>query len=183
MWSAFERGEITQKELRIRRFEYLLENLEMDAAAVDFSAHYLKGLAESGHLIPGARELLGDLSERGFLLAVVTNGLPDVQYRRMKKAGIDSFFEKIFISGEMGCQKPDRQFFDLTLAGLGSPDPRECLVIGDSLSSDIQGGINAEIATCWFNPQGTSDTGGVKPDYTIGSLEELLQILPGGAEI
>ena len=180
VWEAFERGEITQDRLRILRFELLKERLNLASTARELSETYLEDLREGGHLIPGARELLEELGNRGHLLALVTNGLKDVQYRRLEKGGILRYFRHVFVSEEMGVQKPQEEFFRRVLEVLGGPERKDCLVIGDSLSSDIRGGLNAGIATCWYSPAGGEPPSDCRPDWRIAALEELPGLLAQG---
>jgi len=183
VWEAFERGELTQERLRILRFELLKERLNLTSTARELSDTYLSDLREGGHLIPGAGELLEELENRGHLLALVTNGLKDVQYRRLERGGILRYFRHVFISEEMGVQKPQVEFFRRVLEVLDGPEKADCLVIGDSLSSDIRGGLNAGIATCWYSPAGEEPPADCRPDWRITALEELPGLLAQGETI
>jgi FMN phosphatase YigB (HAD superfamily) len=127
-------------------------------------------------MIEGASGILDKLSSR-YVLTLITNGISSVQRSRLKAAGIEKYFKKIVISEEIGFKKPDKKFFDEALRQNINPLKEEILVIGDSLSSDILGGINYGLDTCWYNPEGKTNTSGITPEYEISSLDELLKIV------
>ncbi len=177
-WEAFERGEINQVQLRTQRFAGLIDELVLKISPPDMSEIYLKELSRCGQLIPNALEVLGKLHESGdYNLVIVTNGLKDVQYDRLKAGGIHDFFNEIIISEEIGSQKPEREFFEKTFSILGNNNNEEYLIIGDSLSSDMMGGIGSGIKTCWFNPEQSPGNENIIPDYEISDLNELFPLL------
>jgi len=137
---------------------------------------YREQLNESAVLIDGALEILEYLS-RKYDLYVITNGVSKTQYNRLAKSGIDRYMKDIFVSEDAGCQKPRKEFFEYCFKRLGTDDVSQMLVIGDSLSSDIRGGNNAGIDTCWFNRKGDSCPADISVDYEIRHLEELKKYL------
>ena len=175
-WSDFEKGLLTQEVLRYRRFELFLEKLEHHADPHAFGTHYLEGLASSNHMISGARKLLDELKGK-YQLVMVTNGLKEVQRPRIANTQVEHYFEEIVISDEIGVAKPHQGFFDHTFESIGHPPKDQVLVIGDSLSSDMKGGNNYGLSTCWFNPKGKENNSEVQPDYEIRDLKELWGII------
>ena len=194
IWQEFERGEISVIELKTQRFSRLFQSLARripngspDApellknlntiTAQRASDCYLSFLGRAGHLIPGAFDLLTTLENR-FRLVLVTNGLAATQRGRLEASGIGRFFEAIVISEELGVQKPDPAFFAAMEQLLASPLEKErTLIIGDSMSSDMLGGINYGIDTCWYNPMGAGNLSQVPVTHEVSSYAELLTIL------
>lgn len=172
LWSELEKGNITSKRLRVKRFELLLDELSLNADAEMFSKNYLDALGQTGFLIAGALEILNKL-QGIFKLAIITNGIKETQQGRFKKADLNKYFEQIIISEEAGIAKPDKGFFDYTMDKIGFHNKKELLIIGDSLNSDILGGNLSGIDTCWFNPKGKINKTDIKPDYEIKDLMEL----------
>ena len=174
VWGEFERGEILPQDLRLKRFRLLFDELQVSLDPQDFSTQYLENLARASDLLPDAAVVLEVLS-RNYHIALVTNGLKDVQRPRLERSSIRPFIEKIFISEEMGVAKPDPGFFDTVFREVGNPPKSKVLIIGDSPTSDMQGGINYGIATCWFNPFGK--TSELPITHEINALKQLLDIL------
>ena len=174
VWAEFERGETTAAELRLKRFRLLFDEIGLPLDPSDFSQRYLENLAQASDLFPGTTGLLQALSGR-YHIALVTNGLKEVQHSRLEHSAIRPFIEKFFISEEMGVAKPYAGFFEAVFREIGHPAKAEVLIIGDSLTSDMQGGINYGIDTCWFNPAGKTTT--LPVTYTIKTLGQLLEIL------
>ena len=133
-------------------------------------------LAIGHYFMPGAPELLEELY-RKYRLYIVSNGTAKVQEGRIGSSGIAKYMDGIFISQILGANKPDKQFFDTCFAEIPDFSLSETVIIGDSLSSDIKGGINAGITTVWFNPKGLSNDGGIKPDFTVKTLSEIPAVL------
>lgn len=180
LWKAFERGEIEKKEIRESRYTKLFEKYGIEADGLAVEADYEIFLGEGHDLIPHAKEMLAYLAER-YPLYVVTNGFAAVQKNRQKLAGIDRFMTQNFISEEIGYQKPQKEFFDHCFLRISPAiSPKEVLLIGDSLTSDILGAKNAGIDSCWFNPDGAVNDRGVEPDYEIRCLTELKKLLSEG---
>jgi 2-haloacid dehalogenase len=173
VWSEFERGELTAEALRLKRFRRLFEEIQVQLDPVEFSQKYLDNLAQTSDLITGAKQILQILSGQ-YRLAIVTNGLSEVQRSRLERAGIMKFFEKIFISEELGTPKPEIGFFNEVFKKIDNPAKNKVLIIGDSLSSDMWGGIQYGIDTCWFNPGGEITE--LPVTYIIKTLGELKNI-------
>jgi 2-haloacid dehalogenase len=174
VWKEFERGEVTSQALRTKRFELFFDHIgaTLDPQAV--SPLYLQNLALGTDLLPGAEEVIRAVKGR-YHLALVTNGLSDVQRPRLEHSVLRDCFEKVFISEELGAAKPTREYFDAVFAGIGHPPRESVLIIGDSLTSDMQGGVDYGIATCWYNPNGKTTELAVT--YVIKELLELNKIL------
>lgn len=175
-WQRLERGTMTREEVLVGRFELLFRELGIAASARAVQDHY-EALLESGHyFVPGAPELLEELYPR-YELYLISNGNLRTQEGRLKSAGISPFFKGIFISEVIGVNKPAKAFFDACFTAIPGFRREDALIIGDSLSSDILGGINAGVRTCWFNPDGIPLSGSVRPDYEIHALGELPALL------
>ena len=176
-WRALERGEITRDQVLIGRFERLFEEMEIEVSANDAQDLYQKLLSYEHDFLPGGKEMLDALTESGkYKLYMATNGIPEVQYPRIKDSGIGKYFEKIFISYEIGYPKPKIEFFEGCFAQIDGFKKDECIIVGDSLSSDIRGGINAGIKTCHLN-RFNIGYGDIVPDYTINNLSELAPLI------
>ena len=177
LWDAFARGEVDQDYLVVERFAALARVYDMDWDSARVNRDYLNGLGEEAHLLPGAMEFCRTLSEMGLTLAIATNGMPVAQWGRYTRTGMDKVIPHIFISMELGVQKPLPAYFDKVCAALNITDRSRAVMIGDSLSSDILGGNNAGIDTIWYNPKGAPLTGSARPTYTVSSYEEIVTIL------
>lgn len=176
VWELLERGEITRPELLLRRFRLLYEELGVSRSPEETQEHYEAFLAQGHFFMEGAQELLDRLHGR-YKLYMVSNGTAQVQAGRLESAGIKPYFEEIFISETIGINKPEKAFFDYCFARIPDFDPDQAIIVGDSLSSDIRGGNNAGIRTCWMNPQGKPRRPGIHVDYEIRSLAEIPGIL------
>jgi 2-haloacid dehalogenase len=178
LWVKLEQGEISSQRLRVQRFEVLAEALEVELNASDFSDDYLLNLGDECVLLPGAAEVVEDLS-RDHGLALATNGIAAVQRSRFSASSIKRHFRALVISEEVGFAKPDSGFFSQLFSQMGDPSKAEVLMVGDSLSSDIAGGSGFGIDTCWFNPSGQSNGSSVAPTHEIIELSELFEIARG----
>jgi YjjG family noncanonical pyrimidine nucleotidase len=176
LWKQFEQGTISQQVIKVLRFEQLGEALTIDLDAEEFSYKYLLHLSEGTDLIDGARKIIEYLSDKVDLV-LITNGLTIVQRPRIKNSGLENYFKEVIISEEVGFAKPDTKIFDITFERLNFPAREDVLIIGDSLSSDIAGGINYGIDTCWYNPSGKDGNADFQCTYTIKELNEIMHIL------
>jgi len=176
LWQALERHEITQAVLRPRRFERLLEAIQVSTSVDRLSSIYLERLAISAELNEGAYEVLGTLAKT-CRIAIVTNGLQSVQCSRLERSPIREFVTELIISEEIGAAKPHMAFFEAASARTGHPPKSDILLIGDSLTSDIRGGTDYGIDTCWYNPAGVPRPEGLAITYEIRHLPELLELL------
>jgi len=183
LWRAFERGEIQQEELMVERYARFLreEGISGDPAA--WNDYGLHCLLEYPLLLPGALEVCQTLSKQ-YILALVTNGLPSVQRGRLQRSPLAAYFgNRVYISGELGCRKPEKLFFDRVLTDLKALDtPRLALVIGDSLSSDIQGAQNAGLDSVWISDR-DAVPGEPEPTCRVENLAALSTLLHETREI
>ena len=175
-WEALERGEMTKDVVLVERYRRLKDHFgfNYDPAAVNEA--YELALQKEGHLLPGALELLNELFGK-YRLFLASNGVLTTQKCRLDIAGIKKYFEDIFISEVIGAEKPSKMFFDRCFESISNFDPDKAVMVGDSLTSDIKGGINAGIKTCLYAPNGIKKDSPVVPDYVIHSLEELPALL------
>ena len=175
-WKRLELGEISREEVKVGRYRELFKTIGVECDPVKATAYYESMLAIGHYFMPGAPELLGELY-RKYRLYIVSNGTAKVQEGRIGSSGIAKYMDGIFISQILGANKPDKQFFDICFAEIPDFSLSETVIIGDSLSSDIKGGINAGITTVWFNPKGIENDNDIKPDYTIKELSEVPGLL------
>lgn len=175
-WKRLELGEISREEVKVGRYRELFKTIGVECDPVKATAYYESMLAIGHYFMPGAPELLGELY-RKYRLYIVSNGTAKVQEGRIGSSGIAKYMDGIFISQILGANKPDKQFFDICFAEIPDFLLSETVIIGDSLSSDIKGGINAGITTVWFNPKGIENDSDIKPDYTIKELSEVPGLL------
>lgn len=176
IWIELEKGLITQEKLKIDRFSRLAKQLNIDFDPSDFSKCYMKHLANASFLYDGSMELIETLSKY-YRLSIVTNGLKDVQNKRIRKSPIAKYFEDVVISEEINLSKPNPEIFNHALKNLEHTNKCSVLMIGDSLTSDIQGGINAGIDTCWYNPNKKSNASGIMPTYEVSNFKALSHLL------
>jgi 2-haloacid dehalogenase len=176
LWQALEKQEISPAVLRFRRFELLLENLQMRGPSDQMSSVYLEQLAICSQLLEDAHDVLQALHKTSRIL-IVTNGLQAVQRSRLTNSAIRDLITDIVISEEIGSAKPHTTFFDAAFSCAGNPPKKDVLIIGDSLTSDIQGGVNYAIDTCWFNRAGNPRPEHPPITYEIRQLRDLLDLL------
>lgn len=167
-WKLLELGKLTRAEVKIRRFELLFKEKHFDVSATEAAKLYETLLAQGHYFMEGAEELLETLYG-DYRLYLVTNGTLSVQKGRLKSSGIRRYFEDIFISEEIGYNKPSIEYFNCCFSKIPDLKKESAVIIGDSLTSDIQGGINAGIRTIWFNPNHETAKG-IHPDYETDSL-------------
>lgn len=176
IWRELEEGLITQAKLKTERFRRLIKKLDLNFNENDFSDIYMKHLANGSFLFDGAIELIEDLSSK-YILSIVTNGLTSVQEGRLKKSTIAKYFKDIAISENIGIAKPHPDIFEHAINNIGIFNRDEILMIGDNLNSDIKGGINYNIDTCWYNPNKLENKTELKPTYEISNYTELRNLL------
>lgn len=176
IWKEFEDGLITQKKLKVERFKRLSDKLNAGFDETAFAKSYMKHLSNASFLYDDTVGLVESL-HKNYRLTIITNGLTDVQDNRIRKSIIAKFFEDIVVSEEVEVSKPDPKIFEHALNNIKHTDKSKVLMVGDSLTSDIQGGINFGIDTCWFNPNKIVNKTGIKPTYEISNLMELKDIL------
>lgn len=176
-WEALEKGELTKPEILVGRFREFFETEGLPVEkAESFNAEYQVRLGDTVVFCDNGFELVqkykGQLKQYA-----VTNGTKVAQDRKLKNSGLDTLFDDIFISDVLGVEKPNIGFFDFVFAKIGDYAKEEVLIVGDSLTSDMQGGVNAGIITCWYNPKGLSNTKEINVDFEIRNLWEIEQIL------
>jgi 2-haloacid dehalogenase len=176
LWQALERQEITQAVLRYRRFELLLESIQLNGSPEQMSSVYIEQLAICSELMDGAEEILRALAGK-CRIAIVTNGLQAVQRSRLAHSAIRDLIADIIISEEIGAAKPHNAFFEIASARLGHPAKGDILIVGDSLTSDMQGGVNYGIDTCWYNPASEPQPDHLPITYEIKTLHQLLEVI------
>ena len=175
-WELLEEKKITREQVLIRRFQLLFGELGVHASCEDTQHCYENMLAKGHDFMPGAPELLELLKGR-YQLYLVSNGTAMVQDCRLRDSGIEKYFQGIFISERIGVDKPQKEFFDRSFATIPDFDPSQAMIIGDSLTSDIRGGNNAGIQTCWYNPKHKPRRADIHVDYEISDLLELPKLL------
>ena len=174
LWNAVERGEMSPNDVRYARFRHFVDETGVDADPVEMADLFVEGLGRFGRLYPGAEVMLEMLSRQA-TLGLVTNGIGEVQRRRISRLGLDRYFSAYVISGEAGVAKPDPRIFETISDMLGNPAGSTMLMVGDSLTSDMAGGANFGIDTCWYNPHGRI-ADGTKPTHEIRDLRQLLEV-------
>lgn len=176
VWQAFEQGKITTLTLRQQRSHDFLAAIGADISPQQFTETYLHHLGQQNMLLEGAEEVIQALSAV-YELMLITNGLKEVQRARWATSSLRPYFADIVISDEIGAAKPDKRIFDTAFTRMNNPSRVQVLMIGDSLSADIQGGIDYGLDTCWLNPQGKPAPNHLPITYEIQNLRELLAIL------
>lgn len=174
LWEGLELGHYKKSEILTLRFEQFLNKFDFKGDPVAMNKTYLSGMANYIQMIEGAKTVL-DFVKNKFVTVMITNGVTVAQNAKLDQAHLRPYFDHIIISDEVGAHKPTTEIFDHMTRLIGGYDKSDIIIVGDSLTSDIQGGINYGIDTCWYNPnEKTSDK---KITYTIKHLNELLQIL------
>lgn len=175
-WKMLEQGEITREELRVKRYERFLAEIGAAVAPSRAAAIYEDALARGHFFIEGAERLIKTLSGE-YHLYILTNGFAKTQNGRLASAGVRAYFKDVFISQELGADKPSEQFFEACFARIPQFRREEAILVGDSLTSDILGGNRMGICTVWFNPREVKNQTEIHPDYEISRLEQLYSIL------
>ncbi len=178
LWREFEQGKVTKPFLQQARFGRLFEQLGVDADTDAAKQLYVENLAECAFLLPGAEALCKRLVEMGCRLYLATNGISIVQHRRLEKSPLKAYMSDIFVSEDIGTQKPNIKYYQYIFDKISLIDKSQALMVGDSLTSDMAGGLRAGLDTCWYNP-GHLAVEGVQPLYEIAALEDLFAIVEG----
>ena len=177
LWHQLEKGQLRRDKLMAERFTRFLKAVNAAGSGAEMNQYYLDQLSNHPDLAaPNVLDVMKELAEVA-TLAVVTNGFDRVQSRRVAESGLKEFVEEVFVSEKLDSEKPNRKIFDTALRSLGVENRERVLMVGDSLTSDIQGGVNAGLDTCWFNPGHAENPGKVSPTYEIASLEELYPLV------
>lgn len=175
-WKKLERCEVTKAELFVARWKDTIDYYGFDFDAQKIADKYPERLAERGYLIDGAEDICKALYGR-FRLYIVTNGFAKVQHGRFDNSPLRRYFEDMFISEEIGAEKPSLEYFEAVFSKIHNFNKQKTIIIGDSLSSDIKGGIAAGIDTCWYNPNCKPVPENMNITYTVSKLSEIEDIL------
>ncbi len=180
-WKLLEQGKITRSQLKVTRYQLLFREFHLDCSPKEAAHLYESRLGIGHYFVDGALELIRELYG-SYRLHLCTNGTSKVQKSRIKSAGLEPYFENIFISEDIGFDKPSIQYFQFCFNRIPDFDRKKALIVGDSLSSDIQGGIQAGLKTVWFNPSRMPASLNITPDYEIDRIRDLLAVLKKEAE-
>lgn len=180
LWERFDRGEVKREWLVVERFAALQRALGGHHDPAEMNAFYLARLAEAGCLLPGAEALCRRLAPC-CTLAIVTNGVASAQRGRFGRSPLKELIPWLFISEEVGYQKPQRQFFDAVLSAMSPPPSARIVVVGDSLAADILGAINAGLDSIWYNPHGLSGRPDIVPTFEARTFDQISGLILGGA--
>lgn len=176
LWGELNKGKIRRDKLVVERFDRFVKEVGAAAKATELNRAYTEHLATHADVIPGAEEALQELAEVATMIAV-SNGTESVERGRLKLSGFEKYFDDIFISEAVGVSKPNPKIFQIAMRKLGIEHSDKVLVVGDSLSADIQGGVNAGLDTCWVNMNGLENESGLTPTYEVKALSELYPIV------
>ncbi len=175
-WKRLERGEVTKKELLDGRFIDLFRELGYEVDVPKFRKLFQVELGSYYAYLDDSIDICKNLHGK-VKQYIVTNGVRETQIKKIKAAGFYGLMEEIFISGVVGYEKPRKEFFDHCLEHMEEKDPDKILIVGDSLTSDIAGGYNAGIKTCWYNPKGKKAGKSYHIDYEIQNLHQIYEVL------
>jgi len=173
LWHAFDLKQVTREELSYIRFKRLLEYVGREGDPLEMNDYYQNRLGEHSIMLPGAEEMCRRLAER-CTLYILTNGMHAAQVGRFEKSPIKQYIRDMFISQDMGCQKPDKEYYDKVFAVIGLTDKSRAVMVGDSLTSDVQGGINGGVDTIWYNPKAKPANPGIVPTYTAYDMDQIV---------
>lgn len=176
IWKRLEKGEITKADLRADRWNIILGKLGIDYDGTIIEEEFENGVAQGAYAVEGAYELLDYLYPK-YELYIVSNGFRFVQESRLKIGDFRKYFKDIFLSEDIGVQKPAKEFFDYCFKKLEIPPKEDVILIGDSLSADIIGGLNYGIDCIWFNKNGDELSENIKPTYIVNKLKDIEKIL------
>ena len=177
LWKDLEEKKITKQELVNTRFSKLFSHFGIEKDGVYLAERYQFYLAQQGQVFSGAMELLDSLIDRGYELYAATNGITTIQTGRMAQSGLAPYFNQVFISEQLQTQKPDALFYEKKGQQIAGFSKEKALMIGDSLTADIQGGNNADIDTIWYNPHHLENHTQAQPTYEVDSYQALLELL------
>lgn len=178
-WKMLEKGEKTREEILTGRFEEFFDLYDIaydDSLVNDFNLFYQEELGKQVFFNDYAKEVLQKLG-KNYKQYAVTNGSKVAQTGKLRNSGLDKIFDGVFISEDLGYDKPSKEFFDIVFESIGSKNKDEYILIGDSLTSDMLGANNAGIKNIWYNPKDFNNKASVKVDYKINNLKEVIEIL------
>ena len=174
LWVDYQNGAITSLQLQRQRFVGWGEQLNVPPEELNDA--FMNAMAEICAPLPGAVSLVNALHGK-VKMGIITNGFTSLQQICLERTGLRDRFDLLVISEEVGVAKPDPRIFDYALEQAGSPDRSRVLMVGDTAESDILGGINAGLSTCWLNAHHREQPAGIEPTWTVASLSELEQLL------
>lgn len=175
-WEALERQELTRDQVLEGRFRVLFREMGMEVDDAAVANAYEHNLGIGHYFLPGAEEAVKRLSAK-YPLYLASNGTASVQHSRLTSAGLYPYFRETFVSQEIGYNKPSREYFNACAARIPGFDPEKAIMVGDSLTSDILGGMQAGMRTCWVNPEHKKAREDIRPDFEIESITQLEQLL------
>lgn len=181
LWKMLERGEIEKSVLLYHRFELFCDKHGFIRDAKAMAKKYMNELSEQVFFLDGAKELCASLSGK-VRMYIVTNGVEFIQKNRYKKSGLEKYFDGMFISGEIGYEKPSAKYFDAVSEKIPDFSKENTLIVGDSLTSDIRGGINYGLDTCWYEPSGRSAPADMDITYIARSFDDIYNFITSDGE-
>ena len=177
LWKDLEQKKITKQELVNTRFSKVFSHFGIEKDGVYLAERYQFYLAQQGQVFSGAMELIDSIIDRSYELYAATNGITTIQTGRMTQSGLAPYFNQVFISEQLQTQKPDALFYEKIGQQIAGYSKEKTLMIGDSLTADIQGGNNAGIDTIWYNPHHLENKTQAHPTYEVDSYQDLLDCL------
>ena len=174
VWQEYEKGKLSKQGIIKNRWNAIHSLLKIETDPQLTNKYYLDQLVVYSELIDGAAEMLEKMVQKNIKMGLITNGFKDVQKQKIKKLGIRKYFQAIVISDEIGVNKPDIQFFQYTLEKLKNPRPEEVLIVGDNLGSDILGGHQSGLDTCWYNPDKLLNENSFNPTFEVRDYKSIL---------
>ena len=178
LWDAFDRGEVSKEYVTLERYVRLLRALGLeDRDPAQCNEDYLSALGEGVYPLPHAEEVCRELVHRGHKLYILTNAVASVQRSRLRGSVFADLITAAFISEDAGASKPDRAYYEYVCGRVPELTAENALVIGDSLATDIRGANNAGLPCCWFNPKRQTPPQGLRIDYIVTDLRQLLDIV------
>ena len=176
LWKDLENGVVDKNRLKVVRFEKIIDEFDLKYSSEKMSEIYLKKLGEGIFPFEATEKLCKYLHSK-YKVGIITNGIKEVQYPRIRNSVIAKYIDKIIVSDEVGVNKPDKKIFEHAVNYFGILDKNEVIMIGDSLGADIKGGQNSGIDTCWVNLKNNVNDTGIIPKYEVTKLEQLFEIL------
>lgn len=176
LWLEIEKGKITKEQLYNDRWIIIFDELGIEYDAYKFESIFFNNLTEIAIPVDYAKEIVEYLSKK-YVLCAASNGPYNQQVNRLRQSGMLEYFKEIFVSEEIGFSKPSKEFFNTCFERLGNIKPNETIIIGDSLTADIKGGIDCDMKTLWYNHFKVKSDGLITADYTVDSLKEIEKIL------
>ncbi|ACE60786.1 pyrimidine 5'-nucleotidase [Actinobacillus pleuropneumoniae] len=176
LWVAYQNNEITAQDIQTRRFAKLSAQTGIDA--LQLNQELMAEMALVSKPLDGVMAMLEQLYGK-VKMGIITNGFTELQQKRLANTHTEKFFEIVVVSEQIGAAKPDRQVFDYAFTLMEQEDKTKVLMVGDTLASDVLGGNNAGIDTCWFNHSKSKNETQIRPTYEISSMDQLIEIVKG----